>query len=366
MTRPHVFVIAEAGVNHNGRLDLALGLVDAAAAAGADAVKFQTFRAEDLATPGAATASYQKQQTGHSDQLAMLRALELSHAQFQAVAARCRERGIEFMSTPFSEQAVDQLVELGVRRLKLPSGEITNRPLLRKAAQARLPLLMSTGMATLDEVREAVEWVREVWLRGSAPRPAPPVAAPLVLLHCTSAYPAPDEALNLLALRQLGQACGMPVGYSDHSLGNTAALAAVALGAVVIEKHITLDRRLAGPDHAASSEAAEFADLVRDVRRLQDMLGDGVKAPREQELEVRQVARRSVVLACALRAGSELALEHLQLRRPGHGIAPRELDALIGRRLRRDVAAGQLLAWDDLHAVREDPDGADDDVDDHA
>ena len=189
MNRPHVFVIAEAGVNHNGRLDLALGLVDAAAAAGADAVKFQTFRAEDLVSPGAATASYQKQQTGHTDQLAMLRALELSHEQFQTIAARCRERGIEFMSTPFSEQAVDQLVELGVRRLKLPSGEITNRPLLHKAAQARLPLLMSTGMATLDEVREAVEWVREIWLRGSAARAAQPVAAPLVLLHCTSASP---------------------------------------------------------------------------------------------------------------------------------------------------------------------------------
>lgn len=365
MNRARIFVIAEAGVNHNGRLDLALGLVDAAAAAGADAVKFQTFRAEDLVAPGTVTAAYQREQTGHTGQMEMLRALELDDAQFRAIASRCRERGIEFMSTPFSEQAVDQLVELGVRRLKLPSGEITNRPLLRKAAAAGLPLLISTGMATLDEVREAVEWVRETWLRGSAPRPAQPVAAPLVLLHCTSAYPAPDEALNLLALRQLAHACGVPVGYSDHSLGNSAALAAVALGAVVVEKHITLDRRLPGPDHAASSEAAEFAALVRELRRLPDMLGDGVKAPHPQELEVREVARRSVVLACSLRAGSELSLEHLQLRRPGSGIAPRELDSLVGRRLRRDLGAGHLLRWDDLHAVRDDADTVDDDAEDH-
>ncbi len=348
MNPTRVFVIAEAGVNHNGRLDMALALVDAAAAAGADAVKFQTFRAEDLVAPGAATAAYQRDQTGQTEQLAMLRALELDASQFRAIAQRCRDRGIEFLSTPFSEAAVDELVELGVRRLKLPSGEITNRSLLRKAASARLPLLLSTGMADLDEVREAVGWVHETWGHGSVPRAAEPVPAPLVLLHCTSAYPAPDEALNLRALHQLAQ-LGAPLGYSDHSLGNTAALAAVALGAVVVEKHITLDRRLPGPDHAASSEAAEFAALVRELRRLPAMLGDGVKAPRPEELEVRAVARRSVVLARELPAGAVLTPQHLQLRRPGTGIAPRDIDRLAGRRLRHALPAGQVLQWDDLH-----------------
>lgn len=351
MPSDRVFVIAEAGVNHNGRLDLALALVDAAAAAGADAVKFQTFRAEDLALPGAATAAYQQNNTGATDQLEMLRALELDADAFAQVAARCRLRGIEFMSTPFSEEAVAQLVALGVRRLKLPSGEITNRPLLEAAARARLPLLVSTGMATLDEAMRAKDWIEAVWQDVGTPRPAPGVETPLLMLHCTSAYPAPDATLNLRALHALGQACATPVGYSDHSLGNTAALAAAALGARVIEKHITLDRKLAGPDHAASSEVEEFAALVRDLRRLQHMLGDGVKAPRPEELEVRAVARRSVVLARALPAGSVLAREHLLLRRPESGIPAAELHALVGRRLAVASAAGSVLQWTMLEPV---------------
>ena len=345
---PPVFIIAEAGVNHNGRLDLALALVDAAAAAGADAVKFQTFRAEDLVAPGTSTVGYQQQHTGYTDQLQMLRTLELGFEQFQAVAQRCRERGIEFMSTPFSEAAVEELQRLGVRRLKLPSGEITNRPLLQRAAATRLPLLLSTGMATLDEVADALHWIDEVWRHGSAPRAAPPLAHPLVLLHCTSAYPAPDESLNLLALPQLAAHCRVAVGYSDHSLGNTAALAAVALGAVAVEKHITVDRRLPGPDHAASSEIPEFAELVRELRRLPQMLGDGIKSPQPQELQARELARRSVVLGSPRAAGSVLERADLQLRRPGSGIAPRDLDAVVGRRLARELPAGHVLQWSDL------------------
>ncbi|MHB0920828.1 MAG: N-acetylneuraminate synthase family protein [Thiomonas delicata] len=345
MSPDRVFVIAEAGVNHNGRLDLALALVDAAAAAGADAVKFQTFRAEDLALPGTATAAYQQGNTGETDQLAMLRKLELSAAQHEAIAARCAERGIEFMSTPFSESAVDLLVSLKIRRLKISSGEITNRPLLEKAASARLPLLLSTGMATLDEARQAVAWVQAAWRHPGRPRPAAGVDGPLVLLHCTSAYPAPDAALNLRALRTLADATGLPVGYSDHSLGNVAALAAASLGACVLEKHITLDRKLPGPDHQASSEPAEFAALVHELRRIEAMLGDGVKTPRPDELVGRAVARRSVVLAQTLPAGTVLAREHLLLRRPASGIAAAELDAVPGRRLRADADAGTVLQW---------------------
>ena len=346
-TSDRVFVIAEAGVNHNGELDLALRLVDAAAAAGADAVKFQSFHAEDLAIPGAATAAYQRASTGAVDQLTMLRALELDAAAFERIAAHCRERDIEFMSTPFSEAAVDELCALGVRRLKLASGEITNRPLLEKAAAARLPLLLSTGMATLDEVRDALTWIHAVW--GDAPPlPASGVPAPLAVLHCTSAYPAPDAALNLRALHTLAQATGCPVGYSDHSLGLTAALAATALGARVLEKHITVDRRLPGPDHAASSEPDDFAALVTEVRRVEAMLGDGVKAPTPAELDVRAVARRSVVLARDLPAGATLQRDDLQLRRPASGIPAAALGEVVGRRLRQAKPAGSVLQWDML------------------
>jgi sialic acid synthase SpsE len=351
MSPDRVFIIAEAGVNHNGSLDLALQLVDAAAAAGADAVKFQTFRAEDLVVPGAATAAYQHDNTGETDQLAMLRRLELDFAQFEAVARRCAERGIEFMSTPFSEDAVDELQRLGVRRLKLPSGEITNRPLLEKAAASGLPLLVSTGMATLDEVLQAVAWIEQVWAARGRPAAAPGVAGPLLVMHCTSAYPAPDAALNLRALRTLEQATGLPIGYSDHSLGNLAALLAVALGARALEKHITVDCKLPGPDHAASSEPAAFAELVRDLRRLPAMLGDGVKAPRPEELEVRAVARRSVVLAAPAAAGVPLQRAQLQLRRPASGIPAAELAEVVGRRLRASAAAGTVLQWDMLEAA---------------
>ena len=345
MTSNRVFLIAEAGVNHNGQLDLALQLVDAAHAAGADAVKFQTFRAEDLALPGTATAAYQQGATGETDQFAMLRKLELSAEQHQIVAAHCARVGIEFMSTPFSEEAVDLLVSLGVRRLKLSSGEIVNRPLLTKAAATGLPLILSTGMATLAEVKQAVGWVQSAWAQREGHVPA------LTLLQCTSAYPAPDDALNLRAIATLHTETGLPTGYSDHSLGNAAALAAVALGACVIEKHITLDRNLPGPDHRASSEPAEFAALARDIRRIEAMLGDGIKAPRPDEIDVRAVARRSVVLATALPAGTVLRREHLQLRRPASGIPAADFDTVIGQRLLTDAPAGTVLQWENLQEL---------------
>ena len=348
MPSDRVFLIAEAGVNHNGQLDLALKLVDAAHAAGADAVKFQTFRAEDLALPGAATAAYQQGNTGETDQVAMLRKLELSAERHMTIATHCARVGIEFMSTPFSEDAVDLLAGLGVKRLKLSSGELTNRPLLEKAAESGLPLILSTGMATLDEARQAVAWIRAVWERTGTPAPAAPMDAPLVLLHCTSAYPAPDGALNLRALHTLAEGTGLPVGYSDHSLGNTAALAAAALGACVIEKHITLDCDLPGPDHRASSEPPEFAALAAELRRVEAMLGDGLKQPRPDELEVRAVARRSVVLACDLPAGAVLHRQHLLLRRPESGIPAAELDAVLGRALRADTPGMTVLQWSDL------------------
>lgn len=333
-----VFVIAEAGVNHNGDLALALKLCDAALAAGADAVKFQTFRAEDLVLPGAPTAQYQTRQTGEQDQFAMLRKLELSLDQHRAVKAHCEAIGIEFFSTPFSLAAVDELVALGVRRIKLPSGELTHRALVEHAAATRLPLLVSTGMATLEETREALQWVAAA--RGGLEG--------VTLLHCTSAYPASDEALNLRAIATMARELGVPIGYSDHSLGIDAAPAAVALGATVIEKHLTLDCTLPGPDHAASLEPAEFGQMVRGIRRVSAMLGDGVKAPRPEEQDAARVARRSIVAAVDIPAGTRIEPAMLACRRPATGIAPRDWDQVVGSIALQAIPAGSLLTWQQL------------------
>lgn len=342
MTSHRVFVIAEAGVNHNGSLDMALQLVDAACAAGADAVKFQTFRAEDVVTPDAATADYQRTNTGDTNQFDMIRKLELDEAQHAKVAQHCRERGIEFCSTPFSEDAVAMLVRLGVKRIKLPSGEITNKRLLECAADTGLPLLMSSGMATLQEVQQAVQWIADRWQARGLPPPGPDT---LTLLHCTSAYPAPAESLNLRAIATMARATGLPVGYSDHSLGAEAALAAVALGATVIEKHLTLDKALPGPDHRASADPQEFAAVIAGIRTVEAMLGDGVKQPQPIEQNTRDVARRSVVVLRQLARGHRVAESDLGLRRPGTGIPPDQWQQVVGRVLAHDVAAYTTLHW---------------------
>ena len=335
---PRVFVIAEAGVNHNGDLALALRLCDAARAAGADAVKFQTFRARDLVLPGAPVAEYQARQTGHQNQFAMLQQLELSHAQHAAIKAHCDSIGIEFFSTPFSIQAVDMLVTLGVRRLKLSSGELTHRPLVERVASAQLPLLVSTGMATMEEICEALQWIAAA--RGHMDE--------VTVMHCTSAYPAPDAALNLNAIRSMARDLDIAMGYSDHSLGIEAPLAAVALGATAIEKHLTLDRNLPGPDHSASLEPADFGQMVIGIRRVSAMLGDGVKAPTPEERDTALVARRSIVAAVDIPAGVTIVEAMLACRRPARGIAPRELPRIIGRVSRALVPAGTLLAWHQL------------------
>lgn len=333
-----VFVIAEAGVNHNGDVALALQLCDAAKKAGADAVKFQTFRAEDLVVRGAPTAEYQVRQTGDQDQFLMLERLELSEAQHQKIKTYCDVIGIEFFSTPFSVDAVDMLVKLGVKRLKLSSGELTHRAMVEYAAATQLPLLMSTGMGTMEEIVEAMGWVSAA--RGHL--------RDVVVLHCTSAYPAPDETLNLLTLQSMARDLNIAIGYSDHSLGIEAPLAAVALGASVIEKHLTLDRHLPGPDHSASLEADEFSRMVLGIRRVSAMLGNGVKTPSREELDTARVARRSVVAAVGIAAGDVITASMLICRRPATGIAPRDLQRVMGQLARTDIAAGSVLQWDQL------------------
>lgn len=333
-----VFVIAEAGVNHNGDIATAMQLCDAAKNAGADAVKFQTFRAEDLVVRGAPTAEYQARQTGEQDQFLMLERLELSEAQHHQIKAHCDEIGIEFFSTPFSVNALGMLVKLGVKRLKLSSGELTHRALVEHAAASQLPLLMSTGMGTMEEITEAVNWIKTA--RGHLQG--------VVVLHCTSAYPAPDATLNLLAMKSMARDLNVATGYSDHSLGIEAPLAAVALGACVIEKHLTLDQKMAGPDHSASLEPEEFARMVQGIRRVSAMLGDGVKAPLPEELDTARVARRSVVAAVNIAAGESITAEKLICRRPATGIAPRDLHQVIGQFARQAIAAGTVLQWDQL------------------
>jgi N,N'-diacetyllegionaminate synthase len=336
-----VFVIAEAGVNHNGKIDMALALCDAAHASGADAVKFQTFRARDLVVPGAPTADYQQQQTGQTDQYRMLEQLELTLEMHQRIAAHCKNIGIEFFSTPFSVPAVDMLVGLDVQRLKLSSGELTHKALVMHAAATQLPLLLSTGMANMAEIREALGWIELA--RGHL--------RDVVCLHCTSAYPAPDETLHLRAITVMQSELGVPVGYSDHSTGIEAALAAVALGAVVIEKHITLDRQLPGPDHSASLEPAEFGLMVKGIRRVQAMRGRAEKAPQAGERDTAKVARRSVVAAQNIEAGAVITEQMLECRRPATGIEPRDLDRLIGARAKVALAAGTVLQWSQLEGV---------------
>jgi N-acetylneuraminate synthase len=333
-----VFVIAEAGVNHNGDIAMALRLCDAALGTGADAVKFQTFRAQDLVVPGAPTAGYQARETGEQDQFAMLQRLELTQAQHETIKAHCDAIGIEFFSTPFSTDAVDMLVRLGVRRIKLSSGELTHKALVERAAAARLPLLVSTGMATMEEISEALQWIAAA--RGNVDG--------VTVLHCTSAYPAPDAALNLNALRSMASDLNVAIGYSDHSLGIEAPLAAVALGATVIEKHLTLDRRLPGPDHSASLEPEEFGRMVAGIRRVSAMLGDGVKAPTPEERDTARVARRSVAAAVDIPAGSTIIESMLVCRRPATGIVPRDMPRVIGRVAAAAIPAGTVLRWDQL------------------
>jgi N-acetylneuraminate synthase/N,N'-diacetyllegionaminate synthase len=332
-----VFVIAEAGVNHDGDADRARRLVDVAADAGADAVKFQTFRADRVASATAPKAGYQLRATpAEESQQAMLRRLELSREAHEALKRRCDERRILFLSTPFDEDSVDFLDALGVPAFKIASGELTNVPLLTRVARAGKPIVLSTGMAFLGEVDEAVRTLRAAGNRA------------LILLHCVSDYPADPADANLRAMATMASAFDVPVGYSDHTTGLETALAAVALGACVIEKHFTLDRSLPGPDHRASLDPAGLRRLVDGIRTVERALGDGRKVPASAEMAHRQGVRRSVAARVALAPGTVLTEALLESLRPGTGIAPADLPRLVGRTVRRPVGRGELLAWDDL------------------
>ena len=333
-----VFVIAEAGVNHNGDLEMAKRLIAAGAEAGADAIKFQTFRADEIASPQAAPAEYQIRHSGApaQSQLDLLRRLELDRSAHFQLANYAKEKGILFLSSCFDTKSADLLEEVSVPLFKLGSGEITNVPLLRHVARKGKPVILSTGMATLDEVRYAV---RIMQAEGNVD---------LVLMHCVTEYPAPASEVNLRAIETMAATFGLPVGYSDHTEGNQIAWAATALGACCIEKHFTLSRALEGPDHAASAEPQEIEALVRGIRSIELALGDGIKRPAPCELPNRRLVRRSVFAATEIPAGSVLAAAMLACQRPGTGIPSERLDDLLGRQVTRTFRAGEMLDWGGL------------------
>lgn len=332
-----VFIIAEAGVNHNGDLALAHRLIFAAAEAGVDAVKFQAFTAESLVTGSAGKAAYQSRNLGDATrtQRDMLQALELQAEDFSVLRRHCQAAHVLFLATPFDSVTADWLEPL-VDRYKIASGDCTNLPLLDHIARKGKPVILSTGMADLDEVRAAVDVL--------CPH------APVTLLHCTTNYPCPPEEVNLRAMQTLRDTFGVPVGYSDHTEGIDIPVAAVALGATVIEKHFTLDRTLPGPDHRASLEPGELAAMVTAIRRVEIALGDGVKCPQPSERAVQVHARRSLVFARDLRAGQVLAAGDLVMKRPGSGLPPAQLSAVLGKRLRVAVQQDTLLAMEMLES----------------
>lgn len=334
-----VLIIAEAGVNHNGNIELAQKLVEVAAEAGADVIKFQTFRSELIIAPYAPRAVYQERNTGNSEgQLEMLRKLELSKDDHLRLLEYATLKGIRFLSTPFDLESINLLRQLGLTIGKIPSGEVTNLPYLKAMARSFPELILSTGMCTLEEVQAALEVILEAGARKEN----------ITVLHCNTEYPTPMADVNLRAMITMGNAFGVHFGYSDHTLGIEVPIAAVALGATTIEKHITLDRSLPGPDHRASLEPQELISMVRSIRNIEQALGDGVKRPTPSETPNIPIARKSIHVKSDLFAGRILQEGDLQMLRPGDGISPMSLGKVIGRSIALDLKAGHKLRFEDL------------------
>lgn len=327
------FIVAEAGVNHNGKFSLAKKMVDAAKKAGADAVKFQVIDAERMITKTAEKAAYQKRNTGGGSQYEMLKRLELTGWEFRKLAAYAKRKNIVFLSSAFDEESVDLLAELKVPAFKVPSGEITNFPLLSHIAKKRKPIILSTGMSTLEEVAEALKIIKKEG------------AKEIALLHCVSNYPAETWEMNLRAMETLRDEFGLPVGLSDHTLGTAVPIAAAALRANIIEKHFTLNSKMPGPDHRASLEPGEFGEMVACVRDVEMALGKGIKKPTKSEEAVKKAVRKSIIANTDIKRGTEIARSMLTCKRPGDGLAPRFLDKVIGKVARTDIKKDEKIKW---------------------
>jgi N,N'-diacetyllegionaminate synthase len=329
-----IFIIAEAGVNHNGSIDIAKQLIDVAAFSGADAVKFQTFDASRQVTRDAQKADYQKLNSDNEEsQFTMLRSLELNESMHLELIEHCSSRNISFLSTAFDIQSIELLVKLGQQCFKIPSGEITNLPYLRNIGQLRKKIILSTGMSTMDEIAAAIEVIEQA----GTPR------SKMTILHCTSEYPAPMNEVNLLAMNSIRDKFGLAVGYSDHTAGIEVAIAASAMGACVIEKHFTLDRNLPGPDHKASLEPSQLESMVKSIRNIELALGDGVKSLSLSEKKNIKVVRKSLVTTRVIKAGEVFTNENITAKRPGTGISPMLWDEFVGKVARRNYKADELI-----------------------
>lgn len=327
-------IIAEAGVNHNGDMALAKQLIDVAAEAGADLVKFQTFKADRLATRTAKKADYQNESTDIKEsQYEMLERLELTLDMHKELIAHCAMRNIRFFSTGFDVESLDMLASLGLDSFKVPSGEITNLPYLRHVGLLSKSVILSTGMANMGEIEAAIEVLEQAGV----------VRTNITVLHCTTEYPTPMREVNLRAMQSIQKAFGVAVGYSDHTVGIEVAIAAVAMGASVIEKHFTIDRNLAGPDHKASLEPNELKSMVTSIRNIEFALGDGVKRITPSEAKNKPIARKSLVAKCAISRGDVFTAENLAVKRPGSGVSPMRWDEVIGRIASSDYSADDLI-----------------------
>jgi len=323
-----VFIIAEAGVNHNGSFELAKQLVDKAVEAGVDCIKFQTFKAENLVNKDAQKADYQVNNTGNNDsQLNMLKKLELSFDDFKELKKYCDTKGITFLSTPFDDESIEFLAPL-IPFFKIPSGEITNLPYLRKINSYKKDVVLSTGMANLEEIQGAVNVLKD---------------CKITLLHCTTEYPCPYECVNLNAMITMKERFNLPIGYSDHTQGIEIPVMAVAMGAEVIEKHFTLDKNMEGPDHKASLEPDELKEMVQSIRNVEKAFGDGQKAPQKAEIKNIEIARKSIVAKCDIKKGEILSEQNLTCKRPAKGISPMKWDEIIGTVAKKDYKTDELI-----------------------
>jgi N,N'-diacetyllegionaminate synthase len=330
-----VFIIAEAGVNHNGSMDLALKLVEKAKETGADAIKFQTISSPEAnISKSAPKAAYQDVSLPDGKtQLEMVKGFFLSFREFERICAFCRETGIIFMSSPFDTESARFLAELGIEIFKIPSGEITNLLLLRETGHFNKKVILSTGMSTIQEIRESVNILEESGTRKEK----------ISLLHCTTEYPAPFDEVNLKAMLTLKEEFGLEVGYSDHTTGIEISLAAVSMGATIIEKHFTLDRSMKGPDHKSSLEPSEFRNLVKAIRNIESAMGDGTKKPSPSEIKNMAIARKSIVAGKRIRKGEEFTVDNITVKRPGTGLSPMKWDQVIGKKAKRDFMEDELI-----------------------
>ncbi|MEK9182969.1 MAG: N-acetylneuraminate synthase [Patescibacteria group bacterium] len=328
-----VFIIAEAGVNHNGRLDLALKLVDAAVAAGADAVKFQTFKAGQVVIETGKMAAYQKKNLGKEEsQLAMLKKLELKEKFYKPIIKRCKEKGIIFLSTPHGGfESVDFLQKLGVPAFKFGSGDLTNLPVLQYAARLQKTMILGTGMATMKEVKEAVACIKKA---GNEK---------IIILHCTTNYPCPFDEVNLSAMVMMMKKLGVLVGYSDHTLGTQVPIMAATLGACVLEKHFTLDKNMAGPDQVASAEPAELKKIIENVRKVKIVLGSAIKEPNKSEVPLIKIARKSLVTIKNIKKGEKFTRENIGIKRPGNGLSPKLFSLIIGQKAKKNLLSSAMI-----------------------